>query len=60
MDAGLVFVNMPQYMVPQVPVGIRKLSGTGQNFGLEALENYTKLKAVYVNYSGQIYPWLAD
>ena len=60
MDAGLVFVNMPQYMVPQVPVGIRKMSGAGQNFGMEALENYTKVKGVYINYSGQIYPWLAD
>lgn len=58
LDAGLVFVNMPQYMVPQMPAGIRKLSGTGQNFGLEALENYTKVKGVYLNYSGQIYPWL--
>ncbi len=59
MDAGLVFVNMPSYMTPQMPAGIRKLSGTGQNFGLEALENYTKLKGVYVNYSGKIFPWLS-
>ncbi len=58
MDTGLVFVNMPSYMTPQMPAGIRKLSGTGQNFGLEALENYTKLKGVYINYSGKIYPWL--
>jgi aldehyde dehydrogenase (NAD+) len=59
LDAGLVFVNMPSYMTPQMPAGIRKLSGTGQNFGLEAMENYTKLKAVYVNYSGRIFPWLS-
>lgn len=59
LDTGLVFVNMPQYMVPQLPAGIRKLSGTGQNFGLEALENYTKVKGVYINYSGKIFPWLA-
>ena len=58
MDSGLVFVNMPSYMTPQMPAGIRGLSGTGQNFGLEALENYTKLKGVYVNYSGRIFPWL--
>jgi acyl-CoA reductase-like NAD-dependent aldehyde dehydrogenase len=58
LDAGLVFVNMPSYMTPQMPAGIRNLSGTGQNFGLEALENYTKLKGVYINYSGRIYPWL--
>ncbi len=58
LDAGLVFVNMPQYMVPQMPAGLRKSSGWGQNFGLEALENYTKLKGVYVNYSGKIFPWL--
>jgi acyl-CoA reductase-like NAD-dependent aldehyde dehydrogenase len=58
MDSGLVFVNMPAYMTPQMPAGIRGLSGTGQNFGLEALENYTKLKGVYVNYSGRIFPWL--
>jgi acyl-CoA reductase-like NAD-dependent aldehyde dehydrogenase len=58
LDTGLVFVNMPQYMVPQLPAGIRKLSGTGQNFGLEALENYTKVKGIYINYSGKIFPWL--
>lgn len=58
LDAGLVFVNMPSYMTPQMPAGIRKLSGTGQNFGLEALDNYTKVKGVYINYSGKIFPWL--
>ena len=58
MDSGLVFVNMPSYMTPMMPAGIRNLSGTGQNFGLEALENYTKLKGIYVNYSGKIFPWL--
>lgn len=58
LDAGLVFINMPSYMTPQTPAGIRGLSGTGQNFGMEALENYTKLKGVYVNYSGRIFPWL--
>jgi acyl-CoA reductase-like NAD-dependent aldehyde dehydrogenase len=58
MDSGLVFVNMPAYMTPQMPAGIRGLSGSGQNFGLEAMDNYTKLKGVYVNYSGRIFPWL--
>lgn len=58
MDSGLVFVNMPSYMTPMMPAGIRNLSGTGQNFGLEALENYTKLKGIYINYSGKIFPWL--
>lgn len=58
MDSGLVFVNMPSYMTPMMPAGIRNLSGTGQNFGLEALENYTKLKGIYVNYTGKIFPWL--
>ena len=58
MDSGLVFVNMPSYMTPMMPAGIRGLSGTGQNFGLEALENYTKLKGIYINYSGKIFPWL--
>lgn len=58
LDAGLVFVNMPAYMTAQMPAGIRGLSGTGQNFGMEALENYTKLKGIYINYSGKIFPWL--
>ncbi len=58
LDSGLVFVNMPSYMTPQMPAGIRGLSGSGQNFGLEAMENYTKVKGVYVNYSGRIFPWL--
>jgi acyl-CoA reductase-like NAD-dependent aldehyde dehydrogenase len=58
LDAGLVFVNMPAYMTPIMPAGIRNMSGTGQNFGLEALENYTKLKGIYINYSGRIFPWL--
>ncbi len=58
MDSGLVFVNMPSYMPPMMPAGIRGLSGTGQNFGLEALENYTKLTGIYINYSGKIFPWL--
>lgn len=59
LNTGLVFVNMPSYMTPQMPAGIRGLSGSGQNFGLEALENYTKLKGVYINYTGKIYPWLS-
>jgi acyl-CoA reductase-like NAD-dependent aldehyde dehydrogenase len=59
LDAGLVFVNMPSYMTPMMPAGIRGLSGSGQNFGFEALENYTKLKGVYINYSGKIFPWLS-
>ncbi|MCS6874703.1 MAG: aldehyde dehydrogenase family protein [Acidobacteriota bacterium] len=59
LDSGLVFVNMPAYMVPQMPAGIRKLSGSGYNFGLEAIENYTKLKGIYINYSEQIFPWLS-
>jgi acyl-CoA reductase-like NAD-dependent aldehyde dehydrogenase len=58
LDSGLVFVNMPSYMTPQMPAGIRGLSGTGQNFGMEALENYTRLKGIYINYSGKIFPWL--
>ncbi len=58
LDSGLVFVNMPSYIVPQMPAGIRNLSGSGFNFGLEAIENYTKLKGIYVNYSEKIFPWL--
>lgn len=58
LDVGLVFVNMPAYMVPQMPAGIRNLSGSGYNFGMEAIDNYTKLKGVYVNYSEKIFPWL--
>jgi acyl-CoA reductase-like NAD-dependent aldehyde dehydrogenase len=58
LDTGLVFINMPQYMVPSMPSAGRKMSGIGETLGMEALEAYTQSKSVYLNYSGKIFPWL--
>jgi aldehyde dehydrogenase (NAD+) len=48
--AGSVWVNGYQAMDPAVPFGGYKLSGYGSESGIQQLDAYLKLKAVWVNH----------
>ncbi|KAK1922379.1 aldehyde dehydrogenase [Papiliotrema laurentii] len=53
LKAGTVWVNCYNELHPQVPFGGFKHSGIGRELGEYALENYTEIKAVHVNLTGQ-------
>ncbi|TCD60304.1 aldehyde dehydrogenase (NAD(P)(+)) ald5 [Steccherinum ochraceum] len=51
LKAGTAWVNCINQLHPQVPFGGFKQSGIGRELGEYALENYTAVKAVHVNFS---------
>lgn len=51
LQAGTVWVNCYNQLVPQVPFGGFKQSGIGRELGAYALANYTSVKSVIVNLS---------
>jgi aldehyde dehydrogenase (NAD+) len=53
LKSGTVWVNCYNELHPQVPFGGFKQSGVGRELGEYAIENYTQIKAVHVNISGQ-------
>jgi (Z)-2-((N-methylformamido)methylene)-5-hydroxybutyrolactone dehydrogenase len=52
MSAGTVFVNCYRLVAPGVPFGGYGMSGWGRENGLAAVEEYTEVKAVWVELSG--------
>jgi aldehyde dehydrogenase (NAD+) len=51
--AGTVWVNCYRMIAYNVPFGGYKQSGIGRENGLEALDEYTQTKAVWIELSGQ-------
>jgi acyl-CoA reductase-like NAD-dependent aldehyde dehydrogenase len=51
LETGLVSVNTFRPIIPGLPYGGFKLSGTGRENGLEVMDEYTEVKAVYVDLS---------
>ncbi|KAF5346539.1 hypothetical protein D9756_010084 [Leucocoprinus leucothites] len=49
LEAGSVFVNCASWVEVNVPFGGYKQSGIGREFGQEALDVYTQVKAVHIN-----------
>ncbi len=49
LQSGVVWVNCFNVMDPAVPFGGYKMSGYGRDSGADALEQYTQVKAVWVN-----------
>ena len=47
-DAGSVWVNCYQAMDPAVPFGGYKMSGYGRESGLQQLDEYLNVKAVWI------------
>ncbi|HEX6666361.1 MAG TPA: aldehyde dehydrogenase [Solirubrobacterales bacterium] len=52
MSTGTVFVNCYRLVAPGVPFGGYGMSGWGRENGLAAVEEYTEVKAVWVELSG--------
>ncbi len=50
-ETGLVSVNTFRPILPMLPYGGFKLSGIGRENGTEVMEEYTEVKAVYVDLS---------
>ena len=51
--AGTVWVNSYRTLSFNTPFGGYKMSGLGRENGLESLEEYTQVKSVWVELSGQ-------
>ncbi|TCD65882.1 aldehyde dehydrogenase (NAD(P)(+)) ald5 [Steccherinum ochraceum] len=54
LNAGTAWVNCVNQLHAQVPFGGFKQSGIGRELGEYALENYTAIKAVHVNFGHKI------
>lgn len=52
-DAGVVWVNTYRAISPTSPFGGFKASGTGKEDGMEAVHEYTRVKSVWVDISGE-------
>jgi aldehyde dehydrogenase (NAD+) len=52
-QAGTVWINSYRTMTYNVPFGGYKLSGLGRENGLEAVDQYTQTKSVWVELSGE-------
>lgn len=55
--AGTVWTNMINMMNVAVPAGGHGQSGTGNEYGIEGAEGYTRLKTVWSNYAGHPVGW---
>ncbi len=49
LQSGVVWVNCFNVMDPAVPFGGYKMSGYGRDSGVQALEQYTEVKSVWIN-----------
>ena len=56
-DAGIIWTNCPHYLPVNVPYEGHKMSGLGEDLGIEALGEFTHLKTHCVNYGGAKLGW---
>lgn len=54
LEAGTVWVNMYRAMAPQSPFGGYKDSGIGRQNGIDAINEYTQTKSVWVELSDEV------
>ena len=57
LEAGTVWTNCPNHGQWNVPYEGHKLSGLGEDKGLECIETFTQLKGHHVNFGGYHSPW---
>jgi acyl-CoA reductase-like NAD-dependent aldehyde dehydrogenase len=57
LEAGLVWVNTIHALAPGSPYGGYKESGMGVEMGLEAAEQFTRLKSVWIGVEPYTSPW---
>jgi acyl-CoA reductase-like NAD-dependent aldehyde dehydrogenase len=56
-QAGSIWMNTVEYWEPSVPYGGHKLSGLGEDFGVEAYRTYTKQKSIFINTTNTKLSW---
>jgi aldehyde dehydrogenase (NAD+) len=56
-DAGIIWTNCPHYLPVNVPYEGHKMSGLGEDLGVEALGEFTHLKTHCVNFGGAKFGW---
>jgi aldehyde dehydrogenase (NAD+) len=56
-DAGIIWTNCPHYLPVNVPYEGHKMSGLGEDLGVEALQTFTHLKTHCVNFNGGKMAW---
>ncbi len=56
-DAGIIWTNCPHYLPVNVPYEGHKMSGLGEDLGVEALNTFTHLKTHCVNFGGAKMEW---
>ncbi len=56
-DAGIIWTNCPHYLPVNVPYEGHKMSGLGEDLGVEALQTFTHLKTHCVNFGGAKMGW---
>jgi acyl-CoA reductase-like NAD-dependent aldehyde dehydrogenase len=52
LDSGIVWTNCPEYVPINAPYEGRKLSGMGEDTGIEVQATFTQLKTHYMKYDG--------
>jgi acyl-CoA reductase-like NAD-dependent aldehyde dehydrogenase len=56
-DAGIIWTNCPHYLPTNVPYEGHKMSGLGEDLGVEALDTFTHLKTHCLNFGGSKMAW---
>lgn len=57
LDAGIVWTNCPHYLPVHVPYEGHKMSGLGEDLGVEALHTFTHLKTHCINFGDDRVTW---
>ncbi len=57
LDVGIVWTNCPHYVKWNVPYEGHKMSGLGEDLGIESIQTFTKLKVNYINFGGHKMKW---
>ena len=57
LEAGIIWTNCPHYLPVNVPYEGHKLSGLGEDLGIEAQNTFTHLKTHAINYGGSKLEW---
>jgi hypothetical protein len=52
-----VWVNCPHHLLWNAPYEGHKLSGVGEDLGMEVLNTFTQLKMSYILHTGETMAW---
>jgi 5-carboxymethyl-2-hydroxymuconic-semialdehyde dehydrogenase len=57
LEAGIIWTNCPHYLPTNVPYEGHKVSGMGEDLGIEALQTFTHLKTHLINFGAGGMSW---